>query len=306
MCFAKLHLLYTQHINNKRKMEQIEMEFIKHSMNRLKLPISTDDARRAMSSFFFRGLNLCPSSDAAEKNVWEVDREGMNVQMPEHFERYMTELADIFSNEGTKPSSIRPRTDWVVVVMTAIVRRNKDQLYPNSSPPSHHAHKAPRWNLKTTLAGSDLAMKAPVDYVLWYGPRGDWDTNLVVVRSSSRLEGECWAALLSTSAVYAARKAKKFKGGVYGICTDSYFWTFLHLSDKGHVSKRCLSWEDNKQEVIGQLYKIIGQAFDLHRAREEDPEGQKRMRDEYFCRWDRDEESSGDDASVNSDAHPWV
>lgn len=48
----------------------------------------------------------------------------------------------------------------------------------------------------------------------------------------------------------------------------------------------CLSWNDNKQEVIGQLYKIIEQAFDLHRKREKGPEAQKRTRDESWRRWD--------------------
>jgi hypothetical protein len=70
------------------------------------------------------------------------------------------------------------------------------------------------------------------------------------------------------------------------------------------VSKRCLSWNDNKQEVIGQLYKIIGQAFDLHREREKDPETQQRMRDEFLRGWGGDE-SSDDDGRDDSDEDAW-
>ncbi|EAU37389.1 predicted protein [Aspergillus terreus NIH2624] len=253
----------------------------------------------------FRGLGLSPSSDAEEKKVWKLDDESMSIQMPEHFERYMSDIALIFSTEDNKLGAIRPRTDWILVATTAIVRKKKGQLYPDASPPSHQVYKAPYYHFNTTIpAGSELAMEYSVDYILWYGARGDWDTNLVVVRSSSLLDGECWAALPSMSVVYAGRKAKKYKGGVYGICTDSYTWTFLHLSDKGRVSKRCLSWGDNKQEVIGQLYKIIGQAFGLHRERENDPAAQQRMRHESLHGWGGDE-SSDDDCRDDSDEDAW-
>lgn len=149
----------------------------------------------------------------------------------------MADITLMFSIEATKSNAIRPRVDWILVSLTAIVRK-KDQLYSNSSPPSHHVYEAPYWHFKTTLAtgSGDQAIQTPVDHVLWYGARADWDTNLVVVRSNSLLDGECWAALPSMSMVHAARKAKKSRSGVYGICTDSYTWIFLHLSDNGYVS----------------------------------------------------------------------
>ncbi|KAB8212188.1 hypothetical protein BDV34DRAFT_218584 [Aspergillus parasiticus] len=194
----------------------------------------------------------------------------------------MTDIALAYSTEDSKSSSIRPKVDGVLLHLSAIVRRKKDQVYTDSPPPSRHIRAAPYWHFKTTIIGSDdLGLKASVDYVLWYGARGEWDTNLVVVQSSSLLDDECWAALSSMSIVYAARKARKYKGGIYG------------------VSKCCLVWDDNKQEVIGQLYKIIGQAFDLHRAREQDPETRERMRDELFS--SNEEKERSDDNSRDDD-----
>lgn len=66
------------------------------------------------------------------------------------------------------------------------------------------------------------------------------------------------------------------------------------------VSKLCLEWKDNKQEVIGQLYKIIRQAFGLHKAREMDPAARNRMIDEFFHR-DEDEEGSSDNYDDSDD-----
>ena len=117
----------------------------------------------------------------------------------------MTDIALVYSTEDSKSSSIRPKVDEVLLHLSAIVRRKKDQFYADSSLPSHHIHAAPYWHFQTTITGSDdLAFKASVDYVLWYGARGDWDTNLAVVRSSGLLDDECWAALPSMSIVYAA------------------------------------------------------------------------------------------------------
>ncbi|GES60195.1 hypothetical protein ATEIFO6365_0002052700 [Aspergillus terreus] len=296
----------SHHISKQDQIHQMEREFIKHSMDRLSLPNITDETGPALLRMF-RGLKLSPSSDAEEKEVWKLDQESMSVQMPDHFERYMCDVALIFSSEDNKSSAIRPRTDWILVATTAIVRKKKDQLYPDASQPSHQIYDALYYHFNTIIpAGSEPSMVYSVDYVLWYGARGDWDTNLVVVRSSSLLDGECWAAFPSMSVVHAARKAKKYTGGVYAICTDSYTWTFLHLRDKGRVSKRCLSWDDNIEDVIGQLYKIIGQAFDLHMEREKDPEAQQRMRDESLHGWGGDK-SSNDDGRDDSDedAGPW-
>ncbi|KNG83480.1 hypothetical protein ANOM_006670 [Aspergillus nomiae NRRL 13137] len=256
-------------------MEKIEVEFIKQSMDRLHLPTNTDKPARQAFAHILHRLKLSPSSDAEEKQVWTVDQE----------RQLMTDIALVYSTEDTKSSSVRPKVDWVLLQLSAIVRRKKDQLYGDSSPPGGYIHAAPYWHFETTITGSgDQALTASVDYVL------------------SRLYDECWAALPSMSIVYAARKARKYKGGIYGVCTDGDSWTFLHLSDRGRVSKRCLVWDD-KQEVTGLLYKIIGQAFDLHRAREQDPEARRRMRDEIFL-WDEDKESSGDNGRNDGDVAP--
>ncbi|KAE8346951.1 hypothetical protein BDV24DRAFT_174539 [Aspergillus arachidicola] len=255
-------------ISKKHEAEKIEVEFINQSMDRLNLPTNTDELARQAFAHIFRGLKLSPP---------------MSVQMPEHFEQLMTDIALVYSTEDSKSNSIRPKVDGVLLHLSAIVRRKKDQLYADSPPPSRHIRAAPYWHFQTTITGSDdLGLKASVDYVLWYGARGDWDTNLVVVRSSGLLDDECWAALPSMSIIYSARKARKYKGDIYGVCTDSHTWTFLHLSDRG-------------REIIGQLYKIIGQAFDLHRAREQDPEARERMRDELFSS-NEVKESPGDNS----------
>ncbi|KAE8322849.1 hypothetical protein BDV39DRAFT_147297 [Aspergillus sergii] len=232
MCFA-----IRRRISKKHKAEKTEVEFINQSMDRLNLPTNMDELTRQTFSHIFRELKLSPSSNAEEKQVWMVEQESMSVQMPEHFEQLMTDIALVYSTEDSKSSSIRPKVDGVLLHLSAVVRRKKDQVYADSPPPSHHIHAAPCWHFKTTITGSDdLGLKASVDYVLWYRARGDWDTNLVVVRSSGLLDDECWAALPSMSIVYASRKARKYKDGIYGVCTDSHTWTFLHLSDRGCVS----------------------------------------------------------------------
>lgn len=149
----------------------------------------------------------------------------------------MSDIALVCSPKDTTSVSIRPRVDWILLHLSAIARREEDKHYPGSKPPSQWIHAAPYWNFKTTITGHEYqAVKSSADYILWHGARGDWDTNLVVVRENILTDGECWAALPIVSLIYAARRSKGYKGGIYGVCTDGQTWTFLHLSDKGHVS----------------------------------------------------------------------
>ena len=83
MCFTIRHP--GRHISKKHKMEKIEAEFIKQSMDRLNLPIKTDELARQAFAHILCRLKLSPSTDAEEKQVWTVDQESMSVQMPEHF-----------------------------------------------------------------------------------------------------------------------------------------------------------------------------------------------------------------------------
>lgn len=135
------------------------------------------------------------------------------------------------------PVSNRPRVDWVLLHLSAIARREEDKLNPGSRPPTQWVHATPYWNFNTTITGhEDQAVKSSADYILWYGSRGDRDTNLVVIRRNTLQDNECWAALPIISLIYDALRSKGYKCGIYGVCTDSQSWTFLHLNDKGHVS----------------------------------------------------------------------
>lgn len=71
-------------INRNKEMERIEDEFTTHSLDRLDLPISADQrVRNAFIRHLFRALQLCPSSDVEEKNVWRLDPTHLAVKMPE-------------------------------------------------------------------------------------------------------------------------------------------------------------------------------------------------------------------------------
>ncbi|KAL4891746.1 hypothetical protein BDV59DRAFT_203338 [Aspergillus ambiguus] len=279
-------------------MEEIKFEFIKQSLYRLHLLFVPDEQARGAIIHIFRRLKLSPSSGTEEAKLWKVDPENMRIQLPKHFEQLMVDIALVNPTEDVKCklNTIRPRVDAIMMQLLAIAVKR----YFDSAPTE--ICSAPYWQYDVTIAGlADQIVKTSVDYILWYGVREDWDTNLVVIRENDILEG--WEILPAMCICQDSRKLKGYRGGIYGICTDSYTWVFLHLSDHGHVSKRRLLWGDSQQKIVGQMCEIIQQAFALHSKLEKDPSTRKRMVDETFGHLDDeglDDEDLYDEGTLNN------
>ncbi|GIC86322.1 uncharacterized protein Aud_002690 [Aspergillus udagawae] len=74
------------------------------------------------------------------------------------------------------------------------------------------------------------------------------------------------------SIIHYARKKTGRNAEIYGICTDSYKWTFLHLNSKSQeaderyakYSSLQLDWTKGQQEeIVSQIGKIVKQEIEI-------------------------------------------
>ncbi|BCS20800.1 uncharacterized protein APUU_21232A [Aspergillus puulaauensis] len=107
-------------------------------------------------------------------------------------------------------------------------------------------------------------LEVVVTYALKYGERAGRDLNLVVLRKGTPgLEAESEEVLAAMTAVYRARKAAWDVADLYGLHTESYDWRFFHVNDSGQYSRLSLSWDTDRQKIVGLLWKIMDQAIIL-------------------------------------------
>ncbi|KAL3441314.1 hypothetical protein BJX65DRAFT_313913 [Aspergillus insuetus] len=61
--------------------------------------------------------------------------------------------------------------------------------------------------------------------------------------------------------MHARKKAGQISTPLYGIATDSWFWTFIRLDTQGKVSTHTLHWWEGREvEIISYLSRIMQRA----------------------------------------------
>ncbi|THC94990.1 hypothetical protein EYZ11_005543 [Aspergillus tanneri] len=205
-----------------------------------------ENKKREIVGHFMNSLKLSPSTEVEEERLWHIEQDDEATHLPDSFAavKKMDQISEHEISAGESTLS------W-------------DEAIQISG--------APYWGFQETFTIPHIVgwkshtLETIVNYVLWYGTRRNLETNLVVVRCDTIMDSESWRALAAMSIVHRTRKDAGKNGEIYGICTDSYMWTFLHFSDHSQVSKLVLRWSDGQQKIISQICKIIKQAT-IHNA----------------------------------------
>ncbi|KAA8649261.1 uncharacterized protein ATNIH1004_005158 [Aspergillus tanneri] len=238
-----------------------------------------ENKKREIVGHFMNSLKLSPSTEVEEERLWHIEQDDEATHLPDSFEPLMADYTQALNAETHKERLIQPRLDSILLLLLAAVKK-MDQISEHeisagestlSWDEAIQISGAPYWGFQETFTIPHIVgwkshtLETIVNYVLWYGTRRNLETNLVVVRCDTIMDSESWRALAAMSIVHRTRKDAGKNGEIYGICTDSYMWTFLHFSDHSQVSKLVLRWSDGQQKIISQICKIIKQAT-IHNA----------------------------------------
>ncbi|RAL03857.1 uncharacterized protein BO80DRAFT_462535 [Aspergillus ibericus CBS 121593] len=225
---------------------------------------------------FRLGLSLTDSTGLGCEDVWEIDHENAKTQISEYLQ-YLTDsfcLALDSKVLGEGERLIRTRMDIIFFVLLATVKMNI-QSSGSHGTGTYDASVAPCWvsPYDLTIGQIDGEMdhvtkESPqtttrVDYLLRYGPDIGLHTNLVVLRMSTSKPDRGWGVLAVLASIHRRQKKAGIKADVYGICTDSHNWIFLHVDNTGKYSRLYLDWAESHQQITNHLCHIVGQAVTL-------------------------------------------
>ncbi|GFG09902.1 hypothetical protein IFM5058_04657 [Aspergillus udagawae] len=193
-------------------------------------PDNDKDNESEVLDDFLGATVISPSSWWKKRSTWHIGRDD-RLKMPSSLEILLDDYNLALGVESPNAKLIRPRLDSILIQTLSVVKE----------------------------ARQSYIVGCTIDYALWYGSRQDLETNFIVHRSDVLMEDECWTPLAAMSIIHYARKKTGRNAEIYGICTDSYKWTFLHLNSKSQ-----LDWTKGQQEeIVSQIGKIIKQEIEI-------------------------------------------
>ncbi|KAE8323644.1 hypothetical protein BDV39DRAFT_195720 [Aspergillus sergii] len=109
-----------------------------------------------------------------------------------------------------------------------------------------------------SIKGEQFILAHDVDNILWYGDRDKLDTNLVVTSKEIPLDSQDCSSLPSMVLIHLSHRLVGRKTEIYGICTDSYRWNFMHINKKGRVSEPHSSYKPDVHTSRSPVYPWTG------------------------------------------------
>ncbi|KAE8142355.1 hypothetical protein BDV38DRAFT_278520 [Aspergillus pseudotamarii] len=118
-----------------------------------------------------------------------------------------------------------------------------------------------------TVGENRYRLECHVDYVLWFGYKHLWDTNLIIIKQRDYYERQGLSPLAAMALIYHLRMLNGRYKETWGLYTDSINYQFFHVDDQGRYSKRAYVGGDRRLFQGFRLWlKIYHQAYE--RARE--------------------------------------
>ncbi|CAI7598175.1 unnamed protein product [Penicillium glandicola] len=188
------------------------------------------------------------------RNTWTV---------PDHLTCLWDDLELITAREDVAHPLFPMRIESLLLTLLAD-KIKKESLYP------HNAVLSPHWSFRKRILTPDMEYdKSPapediIDYVLWYGHCFELETNMIVMKAKSPVP-QSWTLLRTMSSIHHARKLAKRDAAIYGVITDGVKWVFMHLTNKSQYTIKVFSWDNERQQIIGQVQNIIDQAVALYK-----------------------------------------
>ncbi|KAL2783186.1 hypothetical protein BJX66DRAFT_319013 [Aspergillus keveii] len=217
--------------------------------------------------------------DESHGEIWHLDASDRRA-IPDHLRATLSDYDLVFGKGDRKEAVCRARLNVILFTTLAATKKEEFGQYGRGkgankrvSTESNASYKSLHWGLETSLCypwtydNATKMLRGRMDYCLWYGNHKNAETNMVVVeakRSHNSMEGLNQALSYLSMIMHARKKGGRNSSPLYGISTDSLFWTFLRLDTNGKVSTHTLSWRDGQQiEIVSHLHRIMQRAATL-------------------------------------------
>ncbi|KAL2861894.1 hypothetical protein BJX68DRAFT_223469 [Aspergillus pseudodeflectus] len=212
-------------------------------------------------------------------DIWHLDVSDRRA-IPDHLRATLSDYDLVFGKGDRNEAVCRARLNVILFTILAAKKKEEFGQYGRGkgankrvSTESNASYKPLHWGLETSLSypwthdNTPKLLRGRMDYCLWYGNHKDAETNIVVVeakRSHNSMEGLNQVLSYLSMIMHARKKASRTSSLLYGIATDSLFWTFIRLDTQGKVSTHTLSWRDGQQiEIVSHLHRIMQRAATL-------------------------------------------
>ncbi|KAJ0421228.1 hypothetical protein BJY00DRAFT_312143 [Aspergillus carlsbadensis] len=215
-------------------------------------------------------------------DVWHLNASERR-RVPEYLHITLNEFDLAFGRSDRNAIVIRARLNVILCTTLAGTKREKldqysrekgpDKCVSSSTESNASSYNSLHWSLGINLLqpctheNTRKMLRGRVDYCLWYGRHKEAETNLVVVtpkRSRNSTEGLYPVLAHLSMIMHARKKPGRTSNALYGIATDSWFWTFIRLDTQGKISTHTLHWREGRQvEIISHLSRIMQRAAAL-------------------------------------------
>ncbi|KAE8166791.1 hypothetical protein BDV40DRAFT_296222 [Aspergillus tamarii] len=259
-------------------MAQINCRLL-HWMKRLLHPGTRQDGDTSEGEVDWNRLirfcvNRRPTSRRESEKLWRLalDESG---DMPGSSEQLLDDYCLAFNITSPNAVAIHFRIDAVLLSILATAKKEEANSREHTNPDAESNTESDvedtlyldclvKFSIMRTIKGEQITLAHNVDRILWYGDRDELDTNLIVIRKESPLNTEDCSPLAPMALIHHAHRLAGRKTEIYGICTDSCRWNFMHINKEGRVSRLSLYWLHDQQQIIRQVRCIIRQAVTLH------------------------------------------
>ncbi|GKZ78406.1 hypothetical protein AnigIFM56816_001964 [Aspergillus niger] len=156
----------------------------------------SEEKRRAVKDLL-KGVPLAHGCFLSGLKIWHLGRSIKKLKMPEYFESQLNDYALATSASSTSATSIRSRVDGILLHTLSVAKtwaqsgQHKHFQVDQSEIPC--MLESVKWScqdeiyMEHTFEGETYSFPLPVDYILWYGSRENWQANLIVIRAKHQI-----------------------------------------------------------------------------------------------------------------------
>ncbi|KNG90881.1 hypothetical protein ANOM_000993 [Aspergillus nomiae NRRL 13137] len=216
--------------------------------------------RSKVIDHYLNSVALRPTSRRESKKQWSLalDESG---DMPNSAEQLLDDYALALNIASPNTVAMRCRIDAVLLSILATAKKEETNAREHTAPDAEdslYLAFLPKVSMPHTIKGKRYTLECNADNILWYGDRDELDTNLLVVRKESPLDTGDYSTLAPMVMIHRAHRLAGRKTEIYGICTDSCEWNFIHINKKGRVREPHALYKAHVHVFRSPIYHCTG------------------------------------------------
>ncbi|PWY72059.1 hypothetical protein BO83DRAFT_389401 [Aspergillus eucalypticola CBS 122712] len=152
----------------------------------------SDQQSRAVKDLL-KDSPLAPGCFFLGLKIWHLGRKIKKLTMPVYFE---SQLSD-YALSSTTSTSIRSRVDAILLHTLSVAKKwaqsGQSKHFPTDRTEIPCMLESVKWSyqddiyMEYAFEGETYSYRLPVDYMLWYGNRENWQANLIVIRAKHQI-----------------------------------------------------------------------------------------------------------------------